>query len=86
MRHRIETCGWHVCAGRVKHAVDLDPTVARTGPHDGGTSRVADTPGGPEVGEHAPEGITTKLHFCVEAFRQNAESAGTARRMRRCPS
>ena len=34
--HNDETCGWHVCAGRVKHVVDLDHTVARTGPHDGG--------------------------------------------------
>ena len=30
MRHRNETFGWHVCAGRAKHVVDLDPTVART--------------------------------------------------------
>ena len=60
MRHRNETCGWHVCAGRVKHVVDLDLTVARTGPHDGGAGKVADASGGPEGGEHAPEGITTK--------------------------
>lgn len=27
-------------------------------PHDGGAGRVVDASGGPEVGEHAPEGIT----------------------------
>ena len=86
MRHRNDTCGRHVCAGRVKHVVDLDPTVARTGPHDGGAGRVADAPGGPEVGEHAPEGITTKVNFCVDALRQNAERARKARRLRRYPS
>ena len=52
--HRNDTCGWHVCAGRVKHVVDLHLTVARTGPHDGGAGRVADAPGGPEVGENVP--------------------------------
>lgn len=31
MRHRNETGGWHVCAGRATHIVDLDPTVARIG-------------------------------------------------------
>ena len=46
--------------GCVKHVVDLDLTVARTGPRDGGAGGVADAPRGPEVGEHAPEGITTK--------------------------
>ena len=45
MRHRNATCGWHVCAGRVKHVVDLDLAVAGTGPHDGGAGRVADAPG-----------------------------------------
>ena len=64
MRHRNETCGWHVCAGRVKH-VDLDLTVARAGPRDGGTGRAADAPRGPEVGEHAPEGITIRGNLCV---------------------
>lgn len=44
----------------VKHVVDLDRTVARAGPHDGGTSRAADAPGGPEVGVHAPEEIKIK--------------------------
>ena len=44
----------------VKHVVDLDLTVARIGPHDGGAGRVADAPGGPEVEEYAPNGITTK--------------------------
>ena len=28
MRYRNETCGWHVCAGRVKHVVDLDLMTA----------------------------------------------------------
>ena len=45
--HRNETCGWHV--------VDLDLTVARTGPHDGGVGRVADAPWGPEAGGHLPK-------------------------------
>ena len=83
MRHRNETCGWHVCAGRVTNVADLDLAVARTGPHDGGAVRVADAPGGPEVEEHAPEEITTNYHSCAEALRQNAESAvdfGDARR------
>ena len=55
MRHRNETCGWHVCAGRVTNVADLDLAVARTGPHDGGSGRVSDAPGGPEVGEHLPK-------------------------------
>ena len=55
IHHRNETCGWHVCAGRVKYVLDLDLTVARTDPHDGGVGRVADTPGRPEVGEHLPK-------------------------------
>ena len=73
MGHRNETCGWHVCAGRVKHAAHLDLAVARTGPHDGGAGRVADAPGGgPEVGEHAPEGNNNKTYSssCGEALRQ----------------
>ena len=45
MCHRNETCGWHVYAGRVKHVVDLDLTVARTATHDGGAGRAADAPG-----------------------------------------
>ena len=60
MHHRNETCAWHVCAGRVKHVIHLDITVGRTRPHDGGAGREANGPGGLEVGEHAPEGITTK--------------------------
>ena len=80
MRHRNETCGRHVCAGRVKRVVDLDLTVARAGPHDGGIGRAADAPGGPVVGGHAPEGITTKYQSCGEALRQNAERAGKPRR------
>ena len=51
-----KTCGWHVCAGRVKHVVDLDLMVARSGPHDGGTGGVANAFGGPEGGEHLPTG------------------------------
>ena len=69
MRHRTETCGWHVCAGRVKHVVDLDRMVVRTGPHEGGAGGVADAPGGAEVGEHASEGIMVKDHACGEALR-----------------
>ena len=80
MRHRNKNCGRHVYAGRVKHAVDLDLTVARAGPHEGGTGRAADAPGGPEVGGHAPEGITIRVNFCVEALRQNAERARKLRR------
>ena len=79
IRHRNETCGWHACAGRVKHVVGLDLTVARAGPHDGGTGRAADAPGGPEVGENAPEGITIRVNFCIEALRQNAGKAGKPR-------
>ena len=60
MRHRIETCGWHVCAGHVKHVVDFDLTVGRKGSHDDGAGRAADAPGGPDVGEHTPEGVTMK--------------------------
>ena len=52
MRHRNETYGWHVCAGRVKHVVDLEP--------DGRPHRTSRLRGAPEVGEHAPEGIATK--------------------------
>ena len=84
MRHRSETCGRHVCAGRMKHVVDLDLTVARTGPHDGGVGRVADVPWGPEVGEHADEqGIMTKDNSCGEALLQDDERARKARRLRR---
>ena len=62
--HRNETSGWHVCAGTVKHVVNLDLTVARTA-HDGGAGRVADALGEPEVGEHAPKEITAgyKIEF-----------------------
>ena len=86
-RHRKKACGWHVVySGRVEHAVDLDHTVARRGPDDDGAGNTADDPEGPEVGEHDPEGNTTKDHSCPEALRQNAERAGKARRLRRCPS
>ena len=60
IRHRNETRGWHVCAGRVKYVVYLDLTVVRTGPRDDGAGRAADAPGGPDVGEHTPEGVTMK--------------------------
>ena len=46
--------------GRARHVVDLDLAVARTGPHEVGAGRTADTLGGPEVGEHVPEEIATK--------------------------
>ena len=42
MRHRDETCGWHVCAGRVKHVLrDLDHAVAGSGHHDDGGAGMA---------------------------------------------
>ena len=71
-----------ICAGRVKHVVDLDLTVARLGPHDGGAGRAADASWGAAVREHAREEITIKEHSCGEALRQNAK----ARRLRRYPS
>ena len=76
MRHRNETCAWHVCAGHVKHVVDLDLTIGHTAPHDGGAAKCGRRSRGPEVGEHAPERITTKDDSCVEALRQNAATAG----------
>ena len=81
MHHCTETCDWQICSGCVKHVVNLDLTVARTDSHDSGTGRVADPSGGPQVGEHAPGGITTKYHSCGEALRQNTDRAGKARRM-----
>ena len=73
MRHCNETFGWHACAGRGTHVVDLDPTVARTEPHDGGAGSAADPPGAPETEKHPPEEITTKLNSvsrrCVETLR-----------------
>ena len=39
-----------------EHDVNLDLTVARTGPYDGGAGGVADASGGPEVGEHPRTG------------------------------
>ena len=58
--------GRRVCAGRAKHVVDLDLAVARTGPHEVGAGRAAGPPGGPEVGEHAPEEIVIKCTSCDE--------------------
>ena len=66
--------------------VDFDPTVTRTGLHDGGARRAADPHGAPEAEDHSPEEIMTKLNFCVEALRQIAERAGQPRRLRRYPS
>ena len=86
MRHRNETCGWHVSIGRVKHVVDLDLAVARTGPHDGGAGRAAHAPERPELGDHAPEGIKIKDNSCGKALRQHAEREGKARILRRYPS
>ena len=63
MRHRNETCGWHVCIGRVTHVVDLDPTVTHTGPHNGGAGRAADPPGAPEAEEHPPRRNHDKTQF-----------------------
>ena len=58
--------GRRVCAGRAKHVVDLDLAVARTGPHEVGAGRATDPPGGPEVGEHAPEEVATRYSSCDE--------------------
>ena len=85
IRRHDGICGWHVCAGRAEHVVDVEPTVARTGPPDG-AGRAADPPGAPKAKEHPTEEITTKLSLFVEALRQNAERAGKARRLRRYPS
>ena len=63
-----ETCGCHVCAGRVNHVVDLDLTVARAGPHDAGAGRAANAPSGPEVGKHPPEEITIRANSCGETL------------------
>ena len=49
IRHHNETCGWHVCAGRVKHVVDLNLTVARRRQGD------LRSPGGAQIGEHDPK-------------------------------
>ena len=46
--------GWHVCTASVKHAADLDLTVARTGSH-GAAGRTADAPMGQWVGEILPK-------------------------------
>ena len=58
--------GRRVCAGRAKHVVDLDLAVARTGSHEVGAGRAGDPPGGPDVGEHAPEETATKCSSCNE--------------------
>ena len=92
MRHHNETCARHICAGRAKHVVDLDLTVARADPHhDGGTGRAAGAPGGPEIGEPAPEGITIReliavSRHCVKTLRGQegpVDSGDIRRRFRR---
>ena len=55
-----------VCARRAKRVVDLDLAIARTSPHEVGAGRADDPPGGPEVGEPAPEEIATKYSSCDE--------------------
>ena len=55
MRHRHETSGWHVRAGRVKHVVDLELMAARVNPHEDGAGRTADATGGPKVEQHVSE-------------------------------
>lgn len=61
---------WHAFAESVKQGVDLELTAALAVPHDGvAPAGVADAPGGTEVGEHAPEGITRKQTSCREALR-----------------
>ena len=67
---------------RSQHAVDFDPAVAHTGPHDGGAGKLTDAHGGLEIREDAPEGITTKGRVASKA----AERAGKARILRRYPS
>ena len=81
-----ESCGWYVCTGRVKHVVDLDLTVARTGPCDDGACKAADAPGGQDVGDHASEGITMKHNSCRDAVRQHTQMAGKYLRLRGYPS
>ena len=67
LRHRHHTWfGRRACAGWAKHVVDLDVAVARAGPHEVGAGRTAKPPGGPQVGEHAPEEIATKYSSCDE--------------------
>lgn len=56
--------------------VGVKLAAARTGPLGGGTGRVADGPGRPEVGEHAPEGITPKTRHPVASMRHATRSFG----------
>ena len=67
----------------MKHVVDFDLTVGRKGSHDDGAGRAADALGGPEVGGHTNEGITTKDNSCGDALRPNAERAAKDRILRR---
>ena len=86
MRHRVETCGWHACAGRVKHVVDVDLTVTRSGPYDDGAGTAADPPGDRRSESTPLKEITIRHHSCGEALSQNAERVGKARRLRKYPS
>ena len=86
MRHRNETCGWHVCAGRVTHVVDLDPTAARTGPHDGGAGRAADPRGHRRPKTTPRTNHDTASRRCVKTLRgqeRPADCGDTRRRFRR---
>ena len=79
-----------MCRAREK-CRNLDLTVSRTGPHDGGAgTAVADAPGGPEVGEHLPNESPEDICSCRGFLRQITGSAGkpvdcgdTRRRFRR---
>ena len=83
--------GRRVCAGNGKHVLDLDPTVARTCPHEDGASRTADAPGEPTVGENAPEEIQDQISFLLRGVAlkwlrglENSINCGdTRRRFRR---
>ena len=85
-----ETCGWHACAGRVKHVVDLDLTDAREGPHEDGAGRVTNAPRRPEVRHNAPEGITKKTYvgclrctkFCLKPTNSPTQGQLNPRKIR----
>ena len=73
IRHRNAKL-WHVCAGRVKHVVDLELMVWNSWLSAQALMKTA--PAGrptlpPKVGAHAPEDIPLEYHSCVEALRQN---------------
>lgn len=54
-------------------SLDLERTVTRTGPHDGGVGRPADAAGGLEVGEYETEG-TTRKYIIFPVARRDATS------------